>query len=113
MLYPLTFEGFGLPVVEAMLRGLPWRACDLEPLHSIVAGAAIEFPPADVGGILSAMHRMTGDTEGSCGTRKETGGIVHLGREPPAKRSDCYRSRSSSWIFASVLASRYFTMTGV
>ena len=62
MFYPSTFEGFGLPVIEAMAAGLPLACSNIEPLHSIVAGAAIEFPPQDVDAMVTAMRRMTGDT---------------------------------------------------
>jgi len=62
MIYPSTFEGFGLPVVEAMAAGLPLACSNIEPLHSIVDGAAIEFAPDDISGMTAAMHQLTGDT---------------------------------------------------
>jgi glycosyltransferase involved in cell wall biosynthesis len=62
MFYPSTFEGFGLPLIEAMAAGLPLACSNIEPLHSIVAGAAIEFPPDDLEAMISAMQRVTGDT---------------------------------------------------
>ena len=62
MIYPSTFEGFGLPVVEAMAAGVPLACSDIEPLHSIVDGAAIEFAPDDVAAMTAAMHRLTAMT---------------------------------------------------
>lgn len=58
MIYPSTFEGFGLPVIEAMAAGLPLACSNIEPLHSIVSGAAIEFPPDDMDAILAAIRRL-------------------------------------------------------
>lgn len=64
MVYPSMFEGFGLPVIEAMASGTPLACSNIEPLHSIVAGAAIEFPPHDVDAMVAAMRLLTGDTAG-------------------------------------------------
>lgn len=63
LIYPSTFEGFGLPVVEAMAAGVPLACSNIEPLHSIVDGSAIEFAPGDVGAIADAMRKLTGDTD--------------------------------------------------
>ncbi len=60
-LYPSTFEGFGMPVVEAMAAGIPTGCSNIEPLSSIVAGAALLFEPGNVEDIHQAIVRLTGD----------------------------------------------------
>ena len=63
MIYPSTFEGFGMPVVEAMAAGLPVACSNIEPLHSIVDGAALEFAPQDLQAMTNAMQRLGDDLE--------------------------------------------------
>jgi glycosyltransferase involved in cell wall biosynthesis len=45
--YPARYEGFGLPVLEAMARGLPIVASDAATLTEVTAGAAIHTPVGD------------------------------------------------------------------
>ena len=60
--YPSTFEGFGMPVLEAMAAGIPLACSDIEPLRSLTAGAAVLFPPDDESAIAAAFERVTRDT---------------------------------------------------
>ncbi len=60
-LYPSTFEGFGLPVLEALAAGIPSACSNIEPLHSLAGEAALQFDPADDKAILDAMRRLTSD----------------------------------------------------
>lgn len=62
-IYPSTFEGFGMPVLEAMAAALPTACSNIEPLASIAADAALTFDPASDGAIADAMERITGDQE--------------------------------------------------
>jgi glycosyltransferase involved in cell wall biosynthesis len=41
-IYPSTFEGFGLPVLEAMAAGVPVACSDIPPLREI-AGSTVHF----------------------------------------------------------------------
>jgi glycosyltransferase involved in cell wall biosynthesis len=56
-----TFEGFGLPVLEAMAHGAPVVAADIPPLREIAAGAALFVPPRDVEAIAAALVRIHAD----------------------------------------------------
>jgi glycosyltransferase involved in cell wall biosynthesis len=60
-LYPSRFEGFGLPLLEALAAGIPTACSGIEPLRSIAGGAALEFDPRDAAAIAEAMVRIAGD----------------------------------------------------
>lgn len=59
--YPSTFEGFGLPVVEAMAAGIPLACSNIEPLASIAGEAAFTFPPEDDAAMEQAIERALTD----------------------------------------------------
>jgi glycosyltransferase involved in cell wall biosynthesis len=59
-IYPSRFEGFGMPVLEALAAGVPTACSDIEPLRSIAGGAAETFDPSDVGAMAAAMRRIVG-----------------------------------------------------
>jgi glycosyltransferase involved in cell wall biosynthesis len=60
-LYPSTFEGFGLPVLEALAAGVPTACSQIEPLASIAGSAALQFDPHNDAEILAAMDRLASD----------------------------------------------------
>jgi glycosyltransferase involved in cell wall biosynthesis len=73
--YPSLFEGFGLPVLEAMAAGVPMACSNIEPISSVAGPAAIQFDPMDQDQITSALLRVTGDERlrahlSECGPRQ-------------------------------------------
>lgn len=61
--FPSLFEGFGIPIVEAMNCGIPVACADISCLPEIAGDAAVLFDPYDAMSIASAMERMLTDAE--------------------------------------------------
>jgi glycosyltransferase involved in cell wall biosynthesis len=55
LIQPSVYEGFGLPVLEAMACGCPVVASDIPPLREVTAGTALLFPAGEVAALASAL----------------------------------------------------------
>ena len=57
---PSVYEGFGMPVIEAMASGTPVVAADRAALPEVCGGAAILADPDDPDAFADALLRATG-----------------------------------------------------
>lgn len=61
--YPSLYEGFGLPVLEAMACGLPVITSRGSSLEEIVGSAGLIVDPLDESSLADALLRLLGDSE--------------------------------------------------
>jgi glycosyltransferase involved in cell wall biosynthesis len=61
LVFPSHYEGFGLPVLEAMGLGTPVIASDTDALTELCGGAAVQRNAADVDGFAEAMRTVWHD----------------------------------------------------
>jgi len=59
--FPSLYEGFGLPLLEAMSRGVPSVVGAAGALPELALGAAITVQPDDVDAIAGALERLLAD----------------------------------------------------
>jgi glycosyltransferase involved in cell wall biosynthesis len=63
LLLPSFFEGFGLPVLEAMTVGVPVIASDRGALPEVLGDAGLLVSPDDPEELAAAMHRVCTDAQ--------------------------------------------------
>jgi glycosyltransferase involved in cell wall biosynthesis len=74
LVFPSLFEGFGIPLVEAMLAGCPIAAARATSVPEVVGEAGLLFDPGDPEDAARAVLRLLGET----GLAEE---LVRRGRE--------------------------------
>jgi len=61
--FPSLYEGFGLPVLEAMACGTPVVTSDLSSLPEVAGDAALLIDPLDVEALADALWRLTSESQ--------------------------------------------------
>jgi glycosyltransferase involved in cell wall biosynthesis len=61
--YPSLFEGFGLPIIEAMAAGVPSACSAIDPLNQIAGEAALKFNPRNLEEISDTLLRLIDDVD--------------------------------------------------
>ena len=90
---PSRYEGFGLPVLEAMTRGVPVVASEAASLPEVAGEAAILVPPLDAGAWAEALSRIL--TDERLASRLRAAGALRArrsGRPPraPGSATACF-----------------------
>ena len=63
LVFPSTFEGFGMPVLEAMAAGVPVACSDIPPLREVAGDAALFFDPYSPKRIAEGVRRVLDDSD--------------------------------------------------
>jgi glycosyltransferase involved in cell wall biosynthesis len=59
--YPSAYEGFGLPVLEAMARGVPVVTSEAPALTEVTGDAALRVEAEDIAGLADTLARLLSD----------------------------------------------------
>jgi glycosyltransferase involved in cell wall biosynthesis len=78
VVFPSLYEGFGLPVLEAMARGVPVATSDRSSLPEVAGDATLLFDPTSIDAIRESIERLLRDT-------RERQRLSELGRRRAAR----------------------------
>jgi glycosyltransferase involved in cell wall biosynthesis len=78
MAFPSLVEGFGLPILESMARGVPVACSDIPVMREVSGDLAAFFDPLDPSSIARTLEQLLGD-ENEQG-RLRDGGRAHAAR---------------------------------
>jgi glycosyltransferase involved in cell wall biosynthesis len=92
-IYPSTFEGFGMPVLEAMAAGVPVACSDIPPLREIAGSTVHYFDPASESEIRGALERLAAGGLQTAAAQERASGFTW---EKTARETLDYLSKSSS-----------------
>ena len=92
-IYPSTFEGFGMPVLEAMAAGIPVACSDIPPLREVGGSTVHYFDPASDQGIRDSLNRLAA---GSIPTRAAAQRAALFTWQKTARATLNYLSKCSS-----------------
>jgi glycosyltransferase involved in cell wall biosynthesis len=100
VVFPSLYEGFGLPVLEAMAEGVPVLTSNLSSLPEIAGDAALLVDPYDVRAIATALQQLDTDEP----LRRRLGAD---GRKQAALFSMTQYERRVAALYQQVLAANY------
>ncbi len=63
LVYPSLYEGFGIPILEAMSMGTPVLASDILPHREVAKDACLYFNPKDVDNLVKKIYTICTDEE--------------------------------------------------